>query len=47
MDAPYLPPSPQELAALYARLARLEASEAITEEERDAAEAELRQRTDE
>ena len=47
MDAPYIPPSPQELAALYARLARLEASEAITEEERDAAEAELRQRTDE
>ena len=47
MDDPHVPPSPQELAALYERLARLEASEAITEEERDAAEAELSQRTDE
>ena len=47
MDEPSVPLSPQALAALYQRITMLEASEAITEEERDAAEAELRQRTEE
>ena len=47
MDEPSVPLSPQALAALLQRITMLEASEAITEEERDAAEAALRQRTEE
>src|SRR5262245_26404083 len=47
MDEPSVPLSLQELMALYQRLTMLEASEAMTEEKREAAEAELRQRKDE
>jgi two-component system sensor histidine kinase HydH len=47
MDEPSVPLSPQALAALLQRVTMLEASEAMTEAERDAAEAALCQRTDE